>query len=86
MDMLNRPPIVSVVKDESASLAPGVRKNCISGMRKTWEPEGRDEMCKQVTNRPTGLAVNYHAYILYLLPIFFLVRQVHQRIMLPVCG
>lgn len=42
------------------------------------------EMCKRMTN--TGLATNYHVYELYLLPIFFLVRQVHQQIILPVCG
>lgn len=41
-------------------------------------------MSKPVTN--TGLAVHYHAYILYVLLILFLVRQVHQQIILPMCG
>lgn len=40
MDILKRPPTVLVIKDESLT-ALGVRKNCASAMRKTWESEGR---------------------------------------------
>lgn len=41
-------------------------------------------MCKGVTN--TRSVVHCHAYILYLFLIFLLVRQVHQQIILPMCG
>lgn len=56
----------------------------VEDLYKWWEEDVGARMCKLVTN--AGPTANCHTCVLHLFPIFFLVRQVHLQIMLPVCG
>ena len=81
-DMLKRPPRVNLHLPQLWMW--GGIVSVLWGRRGSLMAGNSTEMCKRMTN--TGLATNYHVYVLYLLPIFFLVTQVHQQIILPMCG